>query len=147
MIDGILRDLGVAETAIGPTRLMLGVFCAFAGRIGEFALHLDGSEERTADATAALVGTMLADERVQALLQVNRYREDLYFSSEGFALFSEWLRVLILWELCRADDKTRGEQRPAAAELIELLNFLPQRAAQTGYKLEKFLGKLSMLSG
>jgi hypothetical protein len=146
VLSGILRGLGVADAAISPSCLALSVFCAFAGRIGAYALHLDGTGKKTAAATMELVKTMLADSQVQSLLNVNRFREDMYFNKEGFAMFSDWLRILILWELYLGDKKTGSGQRPPEAEIIELLNYFPALAAQAEYKLEKFQEKLALLA-
>ena len=146
VLDDVVRGLGIAEEAIRPSSLVLGAFCAFAGRVGEYAARLDGAGEKTAAATVELVKAMIADDQVRALLQVNRYREDLYFSREGLALFSDWLRVVILWELHIAAGRTRPGQ-PPEAEILELLNYLPALAGQAEYKLEKFLEKLARLGG
>ncbi len=142
-----MRGLGIADEAIRPSSLVLGVFCAFADRVGEYVARLDGAGEKTAAATVELVKAMIADDQVRGLLQVNRYREDLYFSREGLALFSDWLRVVILWEIYLAAGGTRPGPPPPAAEILELLNFLPALAAQAEYKLEKFLEKLARLGG
>jgi len=147
VLHDIVRGLGVAEEVVRPFCLLVGVFCAFADHIGEYAARLDGAGEKTAAATVKLVKTMLADDQVQALLQVNRYREDLYFSREGLALFSEWLQVVTLWELSLGGDRTRAGHPPPEAEILELLNYLPDLAAQAEYKLEKFLEKLARLAG
>jgi glycosidase len=143
----IVRGLGAAEADLRPSCLALGVFCAFAGRVGEFVASLAGAGERTAAATVEVIRTMLADDQVQALLQVNSYRDERYFSREGFAVFSEWLRVVILWELHLAGDKTRAGHPLHVAEIVELLNYLPALAAQAGYKLEKYLQMLASLAG
>jgi hypothetical protein len=90
---------------------------------------------------------LLADERVQALLQVNRHQEELYFSKEGFDLFCDWLRLMTFWELYLAEGEPRTGQRSPDAGIMELLNYLPVLAAQAGYKLEIFAEKLDRLAG
>ena len=53
---------------------------------------------------------MIQDDDVQALLQLHRYQNELFFNRENFYWFCDWLTVLILWEFHRITKKAGGGQ-------------------------------------
>jgi hypothetical protein len=142
----ILRNWGVAEAAIYPSRQMVVISCTFAERIAGYVAALDGVEKNDAAATGNLVRIMLDDGDVQSLLQVNRYQNDLFFNRENFIWFCDWLTILIQWELYCQAKKARRDDRPPKAEVLDFMNYLPALAAQAEYKLEVFLEKLERLA-
>ena len=89
---------------------------------------------------------MSQDDDVQALLQLNRYQNDLFFNRENFIWFCDWLTIQILWEFYRAAKEESGDSHQPAAEVADFMNYLPALAAKAEYKLEIFLEKLSSIA-
>jgi hypothetical protein len=85
---------------------------------------------------------LLQDAEVQSYLQVNRYREVLWFNKESFDWLCDWLLNLAILEAVRVgkgNNKEICQQIKMHADLIE--NFR-KAELKSGYQLEKLLESL-----
>ena len=150
LLDGVLAEIlrgwGFAEDGIEPARLMIRIACGFIERIHKNVAAVEETGKSVAAVTGNLIKTMFRDSEVQALLRINRFQDDLYFSKEGFASFCHWLTALILWECLREDEKKLPGSRKSVGETLNLMSFLPVLAAKAEYKLEIFFEKLDQLA-
>jgi glycosidase len=142
----ILRGWGVVENRIEPHLRMIRLACGFIERIRENVAAEGEAGKGIALATGNLIKDMFRDGDGRALLRINRFQNDLYFSKEGCADFCHWLTALILWESFRQDEKKLPESRKAVGETLNLLGFLPVLAAKAEYKLENFIEKLDQFT-
>jgi hypothetical protein len=149
LLDGVLaeslRGWGFAESRIEPARLMIRSACGLRARVQAFSATLATAGESVPAASGRLVERMVQDEDVQALLQLHRYRDDLFFNRESFLWFCEWLTVLILWESHRLAKPEPGPGRLPTAEVVDFMNYLPSLAEKAEYRLPLFLEKLAGL--
>ncbi len=149
LLDGVLaeslRGWGFAESRVEPARLMIRSACGLQAWVQAFRAALAAAGESVPAATGRLVKIMMQDEDVQALLQLHRYRNDLFFNRENFHWFCEWLTVQILWAFHRLAKPEPGHGRLPAAEVVDFMNYMPSLAEKAAYKLPLFLEKLSGL--
>ncbi len=143
-LAGNLRVWGMDENSIATYSLLTDIFFAFAETVHGYVEDLGGAGEGPDAAIVGLIGTMMANEQVRAFLRVNRFQEQLFFDRANFTVLCEWLTVLVLWEL--RVKKTGKDGRQFTDEMLEVMNFLPALAAQSEYKLDKFLKKLAALA-
>jgi hypothetical protein len=143
ILEEILRNWGFSESAVEPARHMIRIACGLGTLIRAHATALAKGVASVAAASSKLIKTIIRDADVQALLQVNRYKNDLFFNREAFNGFCNWLTILILWELDRHGIKRDDGNHQPASEVFNFMNFMPSMAAKAGYKLEDFLEKLA----
>ncbi|MDD8013134.1 MAG: hypothetical protein PHX05_06635, partial [Acidobacteriota bacterium] len=150
LLDGVLveslRGWGFSESRVDPALRMIRSACGLRTEIRACSTELAKTGGSVAAALGQLVKTMARDDDVQALLQLHRFQNDLFFNRENFHWFCDWLTVQILWEFHRSAKKEAEDRRQPIAEIMEFFNFLPALAAKTGFKLEIFLEKLDQLA-
>jgi len=150
MLDEILADIlrswDFSESGGKPALSMIRIACGLKEMVHSFSSVQVHAGEGVAAATGRLIKTMITDEDVQALLQMHRFQEDLFFNREAFEKFCAWLTILIMWELNRAGKKARAIGNQSAGDVLNVMNFLPVLAAKAEYKLEAFLKNLAQLA-
>ena len=150
LLDGVLaeslRNWGFSESRVEPARMMIRIAYGLGKMVRACSADLARAGESVAAATGNLIKTMIQDDDVQALLQLNRYQDNLFFNRENFYWFCDWLTVLILWEFHRFAKKELENHRLPVAEVVDFMNYLPALAAQAEYKLEVFNKKLDQLT-
>jgi len=144
-VTGILRSWEIAEAEIAPNTILLGSLCAFAAKVSAWVSRLAGTGKEVASGCALLIEDLLGDQETQALLQMNRFQEDMFFKREAFSLLCDRLTVQVLWELARLQGAAIGESGMIAGEVLDFMNFLPALADRAGYKLGPFLRLLAAL--
>jgi glycosidase len=147
VLAGILRSWEIAAADAASYALLTANLCALAATIADRAARLDRGGRTVAGECALLIKEVLDDPESQALLQVNRFQEEVFFHGEAFALYCERLNIHLLWELARRESRSPREPKDTAAEVVDFMNFLPALAARSGYRLDPFLRLLDVLVG
>jgi hypothetical protein len=143
----IVRSWGIAEAGVDRNARLLGCLCDFAERVAVLAAGLDGTGKDVAAKCALMVEEIMADDDAQALLQANRFQEELFFNREAFALLCDRLCVHLLWELSRCEGTATREPGATSVEVLNFLNFLPALAQKSGYKFGSFQKNLALFAG
>ncbi|MCD4828594.1 MAG: alpha-amylase [Candidatus Cloacimonetes bacterium] len=84
---------------------------------------------------------MLADEDVRQWLQVNRWRDVLWFNQERFEQMLGWVTAVLLLR-CAAGCEGQSEEDEAVSRLGEWLQSLWKAMQHSGYQVEKLLSLL-----
>jgi hypothetical protein len=126
LLTGVLRDFGLDEGAADYAVTLLKLLTA----------HQRWFERGDTDDMYELLSVLFRDTDVQRALQVNRYRETLWFNEEAFEQILWWMFVVATVAYSSA-----SPGRPAAeiATLWEIVNTLRQASDTSGYQVEKLL--------
>jgi len=126
MLAGVLRDFGLDEGTADYAVTMIKLLTA----------HQHWFErEGTVEVDEVLL-SLFRDSDVQRALQVNRYRETLWFNKEAFEQILWWMFIAA----AIAYSPTSPDRR--AAEVLtcwEIVNTLRQASEASGYQVEKLL--------
>ena len=144
-VAGILRAWGIAEAEVDRMARLLGCLCDFAARLAVLASGLEGTGKDVSAKCALMVEEIMADEEAQALLQTNRFQDEMFFDRDAFAMLCDRLAVHLLWELALLKGRSTRDPGASADEVLDFLSFLPALAARAGYKLEPFLHLLAKM--
>jgi hypothetical protein len=139
VLAGILMEWGFAEDAATQAGLMVRIGCGLKTPVREFCFAGLQTGESAALATGKLIKKTLLDEDVRRLLKINHYQGQDYFNQEAFMVFAAWLKVLSLWELHQSEKEAPAVFDLPAAEVLNVMNFLPVLAAKAGHRLDLFL--------
>jgi glycosidase len=142
VLAGILLEWGFSESAVTQAALLVRIGCGLNPQIREFCLAGLQTGESAAMATGKMIKKMLLDEDVRRLLKINHHQGQDYFNQEAFMDFAAWLKVLSLWELHQSEKEAPAVFDLPAAEVLNVMNFLPVLAAKAGHRLDHFLALL-----
>lgn len=139
----VMRGWGDAPEALEPETHWLRAACENEEEISACALKASQGGEQAAVAVAKLVVALMDRAPVRELIQVNRFQEEIYFSSERFAFFCERLAGQLFWEIHRLAG-TAGKKHPQPGVEVEaLMHFLPALAVLVKFRLEPFMARLA----
>jgi hypothetical protein len=85
----------------------------------------------------------LADEDVRQVMQVNRYRDVLWFNKEAFEQLITWMLAIAALEISNDPSRTADQVDDEIAACAELTRSLGQAATDSGYQVSKLLEAVS----
>lgn len=135
IIAGTLQELGVAESVAWQAVLVIKVLTSHQ----RWFAVAKAKEKRAYH----ILQTLLQDGEVRQLLQVNRYKDVLWFNKEAFERMLWWLFLVAVIA------STADPQRPIAdvvgdiSEYHDLIHALHQAEEKSGYQVEKLLWAVS----
>jgi hypothetical protein len=86
-----------------------------------------------------LLEPFLNDSEVQQFLQINRYREMLWFNKETFELFLSWMLFTGTIAIMSDEGLEKSKQAQALKALRETVDRLCRSSVQSNYQVEKFM--------
>jgi glycosidase len=128
-MEDTLRSLGFDEQHL--SQLVTAV--AF------LTTHQHWNSEPTGRSMDSLMELLLNDSDIKKFIRVNRYREVLWFSKEGFDDLIFYLLVIAVTDLFSDRQKTEKERAAEIARAYGILKPLLGAAEQSGYQVEKLL--------
>jgi glycosidase len=138
-IEETLRELGAAPGEAGRSVLLIDALLGHARAFRRAALAADGAH--------ALLESLLDDERVHRLLQVNEFEGTRWFHKESWEALAGWMATLSAVEDA-ADATLDGEARNRSRRAFERLAAkLIEGAEASGYRLDRLAERLTARSG
>ncbi|MBU0494280.1 MAG: alpha-amylase [Chloroflexi bacterium] len=128
IIAGTLRDLGFDEGA--AWRSVAAIKCLIN--------HQNWCEAEPAGAYPVLAD-WLKDSDVQGFIQVNRYRDVLWFNHESFEDLLGWMLVVAAVTIAADPARPADEVAPAIAACYEVVRQLEQAEEESGYQVARLL--------
>jgi hypothetical protein len=121
---GALKDLGVEEEASWRSVNLVKLLTR---------------QQRWFECQSAYQGleSLLKDNDVQQLLQVNRYNEILWFSKEGFGELLWWLFVVAVIQISSDPLRPTSDVVKAISRCFSIIGQLKRAEKESGYQLEK----------
>lgn len=99
----------------------------------------DWYKNYSADSFEIWFKQLLSTKYIQEFLEVNRYKEKLWFSKEKFELFVSWLLTLAIFEIGTATNVTTNSLIEGFIRLEKLKSSLSTRMEESGYLFNKLL--------
>jgi len=136
LIAGVLQDLGLDEASAWQGVAIIKLLTSHARW---FEMELPKPKR-----AYSVVQTLLGDDEIQRLLQVNRHQGVLWFNKEAFERMLWWMLSLAVVEETRAAPRP-GPERPAVevAQAIvahyDIVKKLQQAEKKSGYQVEKLV--------
>ncbi len=87
----------------------------------------------------SILRSWLRDDEVHRLLQVNRYRDALWFNAEAFEQLLWWMEIVAALSIIADADRPRDQAADEVVACHELLAALRQAKEQSGYRVEQLL--------
>ncbi|MBN1661014.1 MAG: alpha-amylase [Anaerolineae bacterium] len=125
------QDLGFDEDAAWWT----------VGTVKMLTAHADWfrSEEAKPRRAYAVLDAWLRDGEVQRFLQVNRYRDVLWFNHEAFEQLTAWMLTIATVKIMADPDADPGEVAARIVDAYDVIQTLREAEAESGYQVEKML--------
>ena len=79
------------------------------------------------------------DSEVQQFLQINRYKEVLWFNKETFELLLSWMLFTGVIGIIADKEKDKTKQSVAIKDVYGIIEKLHQAAAQSQYQVNQFV--------
>ena len=85
---------------------------------------------------------LLQDEDVRNYLQVNRYRDVLWFNQEAFHSLADWLLTVAVIDVLRQDLKDKKEICQRIIERYDIIKKLQSAEKKSEFQVEKLMNAL-----
>ena len=136
LIAGVLQDLGLAEASAWQGVAVVKLLTSHARW---FEMELPKPKR-----AYSVVQTLLGDDEIQRLLQVNRYQGVLWFNKEAFERMLWWMLSLAVVEETRAAlrlgaERLAVEVAQAIVAHYDIVKKLQQAEKKSGYQVEKLM--------
>jgi hypothetical protein len=79
------------------------------------------------------------DSEVQQFLQINRYKEVLWFNKETFELLLSWMLLTGVIGITADKEKDQNKQSVAIKDVFDVIEKLNQAAVQSQYQVDRFI--------
>ncbi len=131
LLAGALQDLGLDEG---------GAWWA-VGAIKVLVSHQDWCDVEAAPEAAAypVLRRWLGDSEVQQFLQVNRYRDELWFNHEAFGQLLDWLETIAAIDIGADPSLTEAESETRLAACRDIVDRLRAAEEASEYQVSKLL--------
>jgi hypothetical protein len=89
-----------------------------------------------------IMRALLQDEDVRNYLQVNRYRDVLWFNQEAFHSLADWLLTVAVIDVLRQDLKDKKEICQRIIERYDIIKKLQSAEKKSEFQVEKLINAL-----
>ncbi|HNS15231.1 MAG TPA: alpha-amylase family glycosyl hydrolase [Syntrophorhabdaceae bacterium] len=83
--------------------------------------------------------TFLNDSEVQGFLQINRYKDILWFNKDAFELLLAWMAFTAMISIASDPARTENERDASLAKCFTVLSGLYEASERSGYQVENLL--------
>lgn len=129
IIRGVFDEVGFNDKETWESLSLIKIFTAHQNwNIYEGKLHV-----------YAVLESFMNDSEVQQFLQINRYKEVLWFNKETFELLLSWMLFTGIIGISAGKEKDNNKQIIAIKDAYSVIEKLHQAAAQSQYQVEKFV--------
>lgn len=131
VISGALQEVGLDEGSAAWAVTKIKVLTTHQ-RWFEIDPGDDGQAHR-------ILRSWLRDDEVHGLLQINRYRDVLWFNAEAFEQLLWWMEIVAAVAIIADVDRPRDRALQKMVTCHELLSTLRRAKEQSGYRVEQLL--------
>jgi hypothetical protein len=131
LVAGALHDLGLDQ---GGARWSVGVVKILVNHQRWFEMKATKTNR-----AYQVLRSWLRDSEVQQFLQVNRYRDLLWFNKEAFSQLLAWMLTLAALELSADPSRATDEVAPDIVACYDVVKKLQEAEAASDYQLAKLI--------
>ncbi len=133
MLDRIFRDvfyeLGFNEKDILEGLSLIKIFTA----------HQNWNRYTGQLTAYSVLESFMNDSEVQQFLQINRYKEILWFNKEAFESLLSWMLFTAVMGIVSEKEKDKKKQTADSKNIYDMIGKLNHAAGQSQYQVEKFI--------
>ena len=131
VISGALQDIGLDEAAAAWAVTNIKVLTTH-----QRWFEIDPGADNRA---YGILRSWLRDDEVHRLLQINRYRDVLWFNAQAFEQLVWWMEIVAAVAIIADTEKPRDHALREVLACHELLSTLRRAKEQSGYRVEQLL--------